>query len=370
LNVYIFIALFIVIVVCLHSFLCNISCGTLLRSTLVMHPVDTLKTLKMSKSDASDPKAVVASVAVNKGGSSSAAAVELSDNASAKIPGPGTLYKGLPAALLKEGPPSALYLGIYETIKTALLPNGGIFPAATTAAAVAKPAVIATGAAATIAAAAATTGTAAAGAPSPGILPIELAPLVVYLLAGAAGEVVGTAVRAPSETVKLKVQSGMATTSGEAFKQLAKDPKDLFVTWQSIVLRDVPFGAIQIALFECTKTAILQSPDIDYDVNTLTAEALLGGFGGAMGSFFTTPADVLVTRLVTQPEPSAEEQAASGQVFVRKTPLEMAQIIFEEGGVGAFFTGAGGRVSYWAPAIAIFLSLYCRLRSLGLQFFP
>ena len=59
-----------------------------------MHPVDTLKTLKMSKSDASDPKAVVASVAVNKGGSSSAAAVELSDNASAKIPGPGTLYKG------------------------------------------------------------------------------------------------------------------------------------------------------------------------------------------------------------------------------------------------------------------------------------
>ena len=42
-----------------------------------MHPVDTLKTLKMSKSKASAPEAVEASVAVNKGGSSSAAAVEL-----------------------------------------------------------------------------------------------------------------------------------------------------------------------------------------------------------------------------------------------------------------------------------------------------
>ena len=31
-----------------------------------------------------------------------------------------SLYQGLPGALLKEGPPSALYLGVYEAMKARL----------------------------------------------------------------------------------------------------------------------------------------------------------------------------------------------------------------------------------------------------------
>jgi hypothetical protein len=328
-----------------------------------MHPVDTLKTLKMSNrggnnDDNEDAGAPMAAATAAMGpGAVSPVSFEASDVAASedgsrvKLPSFGALYKGLPAALLKEGPPSALYLGIYETIKTALLPNGGVFSAA------ASPAAPPSGGA-----------TAADHA-------LLLAPLVVYLVAGAAGELVGSAVRAPSEAAKTRVQSGLAATTAEAFGQLARQPQATLATWQTSLLRDVPFGAIQIALFECTKTAILQSPDIDFDVNTLAAEALLGGLGGAVGSFLTTPADVLITRLITQPEYSSEakgsgEEGGDVEVFARLTPLEMAQRIYAEGGVGAYFTGAAGRVGYWAPAIAIFLSLYCRLRGLGLEVFP
>ena len=43
----------------------------------------------------------------------------------------------------------------------------------------------------------------------------------------------------------------------------------MFRSWQSSVVRDVPFGGIQLMLFEGIKAFILTSPDIDLDVTTL-----------------------------------------------------------------------------------------------------
>jgi len=37
-----------------------------------------------------------------------------------------SLYEGLGSNMLKEGPPSALYLGVYESVKYALLPQFGL----------------------------------------------------------------------------------------------------------------------------------------------------------------------------------------------------------------------------------------------------
>ena len=43
-------------------------------------------------------------------------------------------------------------------------------------------------------------------------------------------------------------------------------------------------------------------------------------------------------------------------------PLEVASSILQESGPSGFFVGVGSRAFYWAPAIGIFLSLYCSLR--------
>ena len=97
-------------------------------------------------------------------------------------------------------------------------------------------------------------------------------------------------------------QSGIAEDFGDAARQLATDSKrrdSVVFAWTSSLFRDVPMGAIQIAIFEGLKTFILQSPDIVFDVNTLQSEALLGGLGGLIGAYLTTPTDVLTTRIIT-----------------------------------------------------------------------
>ena len=89
------------------------------------------------------------------------------------------LYQGITGALIKEGPPSALYLGVYEAGKSTLL---------------AMPAFAQT-------------------------------PLIVYLISGALGECVGSVVRAPAEAIKSRVQSGLDSSTADSFKSVIGDPE-------------------------------------------------------------------------------------------------------------------------------------------------
>ncbi|CAB9508317.1 Putative mitochondrial carrier protein PET8 [Seminavis robusta] len=229
-----------------------------------------------------------------------------------------SLYVGLTGNLLKEGPPSALYLGVYESVKYSLLPRT-----------------------------------------SPELL------LLVYLVAGAAGETVGSVVRAPAEAVKSLVQSESADSAMAAVEQImgsSEGRANVVRAWSASIWRDVPFGAIQLAIFELVKAYILNNPNIDFDSSTLSSEAIIGAFAGGCGAFLTNPADVITTRIITQ---STDEEDEDNK------PLgfsEMGRLIYEEGGVGAFFTGWQARVGYWAPAISIFLTCYCSVRQAGVRY--
>ena len=123
-------------------------------------------------------------------------------------------------------------------------------------------------------------------------------------------------------------------------------------SWAASLLRDVPMGAMQIAIFEVLKSVLIQSPDVTFDVNSLQAEAAFGALGGLVGAVLTTPADVVTTRIMTSEESG---DAALG-------PIEVAREIWEQEGAAGFSRGVVSRGAYWAPAIGIFLSLYCSLR--------
>ena len=200
--------------------------------------------------------------------------------------------------ILKEGPPSALYLGVYESVKYSLLPQFGLQYS-----------------------------------------------LLIYLAAGAAGEMVGSVVRAPAEAIKSTIQSGMAPSFMEAAAQLfgtAESRKNCIRAWSSSVWRDVPFGAIQLAIFELTKTYILNDPNIDFDSSTLLTEAIIGAFAGGWGALLTNPFDIITTRIITQ---SVDED---GDDAIKPLGLvEMAQQVYDEGGPLAFFVGWQARVGYW-----------------------
>lgn len=260
-------------------------------STLVMHPVDTIKTrLQVNSSGRGrrEDKTIL------------------------------TLYDGLAGNILKEGPPSALYLGVYESVKYSLLPLFG-----------------------------------------------PQYKLWIYLASGAAGELVGSVVRGPAEAVKSTVQSGIASSASEAAMEVfgtAERRNNVVRAWSASVWRDVPFGAIQIALFELIKAYILNNPDIDFDSSTTLFEALIGAFAGGCGALLTNPFDVITTRIITQ-SVADEEGGDTKPLGV----VGMGKRVYEEGGLAAFTVGWQARTLYWAPAISIFLSCYCSVRQAGVE---
>ncbi|KAL1495633.1 hypothetical protein AB1Y20_016500 [Prymnesium parvum] len=250
-------------------------------STAVMHPLDTYKTLQQS------------------------------GRLPSAFPPLASLYAGLLPNLLKEGPSSALYLGVYEAAKARLLAS-----------------------------------------------PLGAAPLAVYLAAGACGEVAGSVVRAPAEAAKARLQANLSSDAAGALRGAVGDAAGRRRTaraWGASLLRDVPMGGAQLAVFESLKAAAVASAAVRWDTNSPAAEALFGAAGGLVGALITAPADVIVTRINTQL--SSDNPAGL---------WEVTRQIWEEEGLGGFFAGATSRVLYWAPAIGIFLSLYCTLRQLAL----
>ena len=238
-----------------------------------------------------------------------------------------SLYQGIDGALVKEGPPSALYLGIYEAVKLHLLATS------------------------------------------------TLDPLAIYLISGALGECAGSIVRAPAEAIKSRVQSGVDPSTSVSVQRVlgtSEGRANALRAWTASLWRDVPFGAIQLAIFEGLKSYIINSPQSfdEFDVDTLQAEALLGATGGAIGAFLTVPLDVIAIRIITQGTgyQACDEEGCDVPVGF----LDMAQQVWSEGGAAALFTGWKERTFYWAPAIGIFLSCYCTVRqqAILLDVFP
>ena len=225
--------------------------------------------------------------------------------------GIASLYDGLLADVVKEGPPLALYLGIYEALKTAFLATD-----------------------------------------------LQSSPVTCYLLAGAFGELAGSVLRVPAEAVKSTQQSDASLTLRDALEvnfATAEGRANCVVAWRAAVTRDVPFGAAQIAIFEGLKVTLAGIAGSPLDADSFLGEAILGAVGGGVGALISAPADVVVTRLIKQ-------QSAAEAGETRLSATEMAARIRREGGLAAFFTGAGERVLYWAPAVGIFLTAYCRIR--------
>ena len=306
-------------------------------STLVMHPVDTIKTRQMLTA-ASDAAAKRDEEEEEEVDASNSFIGMLKDNlkpndnhahddvnVSTEKENFLSLYEGLTGNIWKEGPPSALYLGVYETVKASLLMQLS----------------------------------------NPQYL------LFVYLLAGAAGEMVGSVVRAPAEAVKSLVQSKSAGSALEAAQRVLGTPEgrqNVLRAWSASIGRDVPFGAIQLATFELVKAAILNNPNIDFDSSTLASEAIIGAFAGACGAFITTPTDVITTRIITQSAGGASDSNDEDNTDAQPLGvIDMGKKIYREEGIEAFFTGWTARVGYWAPAISIFLTCYCSVRQAGVQ---
>jgi len=155
------------------------------------------------------------------------------------------------------------------------------------------------------------------------------------------------------EAIKIAVQGSGMSVIDAAKTVLGTDTgrRATIRAWSAALWRDIPMGAVQIALFEGVKTFIIESPDISWDVNTLAGEAIIGSFAGFVAAAITVSPDLIVTKINL-------ESRNGRQVGIS----EVAKEIYDEQGLKGLTAGVLARSLYWGPAIGIFLSCYCSIR--------
>ncbi|CUM65021.1 uncharacterized protein PRCAT00002640001 [Priceomyces carsonii] len=145
-------------------------------------------------------------------------------------------------------------------------------------------------------------------------------------------------------------------TAGQIVKQLGV--KGLYKGAVACLLRDVPFSAIYFPTYANLKKLLFNFDPMDPNkAHRLTTWQLLlsGALAGAPAAFFTTPADVIKTRL--QVESKKNETKYRGIAHAGRT-------ILKEEGIGAFFKGSLARVFRSSPQFGFTLASYELLQSL------
>mmetsp|Transcript_9803 Transcript_9803/g.19975 ORF Transcript_9803/g.19975 Transcript_9803/m.19975 type:complete len:403 (+) Transcript_9803:308-1516(+) len=218
------------------------------------------------------------------------------------------LYRGVGPNIAKEAPNAGIYLGVYEAFKGLLLSW------------------------------------------LPGI---QYYPILLYMVAGAAGDAVGSLIRVPAEIVSKRLQLGLSLNWREATQEAFFTPAGRAFSrriWTAVLLRDVPYGALQIAIYEQLKTLLMTS-----EASTPTgalSNALAGGLAGMISAFLTTPPDLLVTKLSAENASVPLGGSRAAGVF------GTWKRIVQEGGYSGLWKGSLQRSLYYLPLCGVFFALY------------
>jgi len=169
--------------------------------------------------------------------------------------------------------------------------------------------------------------------------------------AASAGEVAACAVRVPTEVVKQRAQALQASSSFGALKHILALRatigalgvwREMYRGWSITVMREVPFTIIQFPLWEGLKEWKRRTTGRK---NISAVESgIFGSMAGAVAAGFTTPLDVLKTRLMLAKE--------------KEKVLPLLGRILREFGPKAFFAGMGPRVLWISAGGAVFLGSY------------
>jgi solute carrier family 25 S-adenosylmethionine transporter 26 len=174
---------------------------------------------------------------------------------------------------------------------------------------------------------------------------------IEHMIAASLGEVAACAVRVPTEVVKQRAQAGLYPSSLSALTGILSQHRtvgisgvwlELYRGWFVTIMREVPFTVIQFPLWESMKE--YRRRKSGKDSITALESGLFGSAAGAIAAGFTTPLDVLKTRMML-----AKEKTAM---------IPLLEQILRDSGPRAFFAGIGPRVLWISAGGAIFLGSY------------
>jgi solute carrier family 25 S-adenosylmethionine transporter 26 len=174
---------------------------------------------------------------------------------------------------------------------------------------------------------------------------------IEHMVAASLGEVAACAVRVPTEVVKQRAQAGQHPSSLLALRAILSQHRAIGVSgvwmemyrgWSVTIMREVPFTVIQFPLWESMKEYRRRTTGKD-EISALES-GLFGSAAGAIAAGFTTPLDVLKTRMMLAKEKTAV--------------VPLLREILRVSGPRAFFAGIGPRVLWISAGGAIFLGSY------------
>ncbi|XP_043720525.1 protein MITOFERRINLIKE 1, chloroplastic [Telopea speciosissima] len=168
--------------------------------------------------------------------------------------------------------------------------------------------------------------------------------------AGAMGNIVSSAIMVPKELITQRMQAGAVGRSWEVlFRILEKDGVlGLYAGYSATLLRNLPAGILSYSSFEYLKAAVLSRTKKGH--LEPFHSVCCGALAGAISASFTTPLDVVKTRLMTQVQVEAKNKVALG--MHSGVSATVKQILKEEGWVG-LTRGMGPRVLHSACFAAL-----------------
>lgn len=186
-----------------------------------------------------------------------------------------------------------------------------------------------------------------------------------HMLASSLGEIAACTIRVPTEVVKQRAQAGLfGGSSLLAFKDILAlrhsegiptMVKELYRGGGITIMREIPFTIIQFSLWEYSKSSYsaLQHRKTGRQEGLVTATegAVFGSIAGAIAAGFTTPLDVLKTRIML-----ARKEA--GTASERSGPWKILQQTVAADRVLGLYRGFVPRVGWISTGGAIFLGTY------------
>ncbi|KAF8525071.1 S-adenosylmethionine transporter [Hysterangium stoloniferum] len=182
-------------------------------------------------------------------------------------------------------------------------------------------------------------------------LPQHLTP-VTHLISGSIAEIISCMIRVPTEVVKTRSQT--ATFGKSPFPSLIAARrtfqidgfKGFYRGFGITVARDLPFTAIELPLYEFLKVRLARF--LKRDSLHPHEAALCGCIAGGLGAAFTTPLDVLKTRIMLDMQTDVAGSTLRYQ---------FAHIRRNEG-LRALFAGALPRIVWMSTGGAVWLGIY------------
>lgn len=253
--------------------------------SLSLHPVDTVKTIIQANAAGQLSPYLILRRVISEKGVSG-------------------LYRGISSNIASSAPISAIYTYTYESVKGALLP----------------------------------------------VLPKEYHSFALCI-AGGCSSVATSFIFTPSERIKQQMQVGLQYQNSwnALIGCLEKGGmSSLYAGWGAVLCRNIPHSIIKFYTYESLKQFLLTSAKPGASPSTLQT-LVCGGIAGSTAALFTTPFDVVKTRLQTQ---------VPGSLAKYDGVLHALQEIARREGLQGLYSGLTPRLAMYVSQGAIFFASY------------